>query len=620
MKISLLNFWQTVRYLLMHALFWLILFFELRLLFVAINSNQAIDTDKWLLLQSLFVGMRFDFSIIGYLSLLTCFVVIITTYWHAPAKSLRFCRFISGILACILVFTLPANAVVYGHWLHHVDAVDLGMFSNDPMAIFDSTESWIVIIYTIAAIGLSVAAIYLLRRLTNSAIEAANNEHEQLPGKLVRMVATLVMGAVMILPIRGGVGIAPLNTGHAFFCNSTFANHTALNPAWNFCYSLKRARNATVDYHFMNDDDAQRRFNDLMYQNGDYPRVLNSSRPNVVILLLESFSAHTIEFLGGENVAKNIKALVPESIVFDNVMAASDRSGKGLVAVMCGYPVLPTISIIQYPSKTQSLPYIAKSLRENGYASQTFIYGGDLHFNNFNSLITMAGFDNIITQEDFPKSEWGDKWGAHDEFTLNRLLSEMDKQEQPFFDAIFTLSSHEPFTVPMKRKFENDYFNSVAYTDSCIGDFFAKARTRSWWNNTLFILVADHGHGGPNNVANDNPMRFRIPLIMTGGALAVKDTVVHKPGTQIDIAATLLSQLDIEHSQYTFSKNLLDKGNRGFSFYDFSDGFGYADSVSFQVFDNQANKYIRIESETATPDTISGKAILQMMCNDNKKR
>lgn len=620
MKNSLLNIWQTVRYLLMHALFWLIFFFGLRVLFIAINSNQAIDTDKWLLLQSIFVGMRFDLSIVGYLSIFTCIITAIVAIWTSPQKPLRVCRFISGIAACVLAITLPANAIVYGHWLHHVDAIDLGMFSNDPSAIFASTETWVTIIYIIAVVGLCAGTIYILRRLTNSAITAADNKPEQRVGIIVRMFATLIIGAAMILPIRGGVGIAPLNTGHAFFCNSTFANHTALNPAWNFIYSLKRASKASVDYHFMDNETAQKQFQKLMHESGDYPRVIKSNRPNIVVILLESFSAHTIEFLGGENVASNIKALMPESIVFDNVMAASDRSGKGLVAVMCGYPVLPTISIIQYPSKTQTLPYVARSLRNNGYASQTFIYGGDLHFNNFNSLITMAGFDNIITQDDFPREEWGDKWGAHDEFTLRRLLDEMDKQQQPFFDAIFTLSSHEPFTVPMQRKFENDYFNSVAYTDSCLGDFFKQARTRSWWDNTLFVLVADHGHGGPNNVGNDNPMRFRIPLMMTGGALCVKDTIVHKAGTQIDLAATLLSQLEIDHAEYTFSKNLLDRGNSGFSFYDFSDGFGYADSNNYQIFDNQANKYITIESKTASPDTISGKAILQMMSNDNKKR
>ena len=302
-------------------------------------------------------------------------------------------------------------------------------------------------------------------------------------------------------------------------------------------------------------------------------------------------------------------------------MAASDRSGKGLVAAMCGYPVLPTISIIQYPQKTQSLPFISKKLRENGYSSQTFVYGGDLNFNNFVSLVTIAGFDKIITQDDFSAEQLGDKWGAHDEYAFDRLFEEIKNQKTPFFDFIFTLSSHEPFTVPMERKIDNDYLNSVYYTDKCLGDFIKKLKDNNLWNNTLLILMADHGHPGPMNVGVTDRKRFNIPLILSGGALTMQDTIIGKYGTQIDIASTLLHQLDIDAEDFTFSKNLLDSSSDGFSFFDFNDGFGYVDKDTYQVYDNQARKYLR--NDTSNSDTTTydnGMAILQLMSNDNAKR
>lgn len=251
---------------------------------------------------------------------------------------------------------------------------------------------------------------------------------------------------------------------------------------------------------------------------------------------------------------------------------------------------------------------MAQYLRKNGYANQTFIYGGDLRFNSFNSLVTLAGFDRIITEDDFPASAMGDKWGAHDEYTFNRLLDEMKNQRQPFFDFIFTLSSHEPFTVPMARKHENPYFNSVCYTDSCLGDFISKVKKNNLWDNTLFIMVADHGHGGPNNIGNDEKMRYRIPLLLTGGALCVSDTTITTVGSQIDIAATLLPQLGISADAFTFSKNLLSPDIFPYAFYDFNDGYGYVDPTQYIVYDNQGKQYLRKEGNETM-----GQAILQKM-------
>ncbi|MCQ2235741.1 MAG: LTA synthase family protein [Bacteroidales bacterium] len=284
---------------------------------------------------------------------------------------------------------------------------------------------------------------------------------------------------------------------------------------------------------------------------------------------------------------------------------------------MCGYPVLPTYSIIQYPQKTQALPYMAKELRDNGYESQTFIYGGDLRFNSFNSLVTLAGFDHIITESDFPSSAMGDKWGAHDEYTLDKMLEEMRHQKQPFFDFLFTLSSHEPFTVPMEKHHDNPYLNSVFYTDSCLGAFIDKAKSSGLWDNTLYIMVADHGHGGPNNVGNDDKMRYRIPLVLTGGALCVSDTTINKVGSQIDIVSTLLPQLDIDAKAFKFSKNLLSPEAPSYAFYDFNDGFGYVDEKQYVVYDNQGKQFMKYESEEGTEiDSSIGMAILQIMSED----
>lgn len=613
------NIKQVISFIIMHAIFWFALFAIERLIFICINSNLAIEAHFGNLFSAMWHGMLFDASIIGYITILYCIIIALLSPWIRLSPIIRSLNVVTSVLASIITILLPADAIVYGHWEHHADATDFGMFSN-PKQIFESVDNETIIIYIIACILLIFGTLSLQHTLTTKSRHKDNPTADTIINKIIQSFIILFIGGLMIIPIRGGFGIAPLNTGRAFFCDNLFANHTALNPVWNFMYSMKRLKEANTTYKFMDDEQAEQRFAELMTESNEYPIIIKNNRPNIVVILLESFSAHAIEYLGGENATPTIQKLLKSSVSFKNIMAASDRSGKGLVAAMCGYPVLPTLSIIQYPQKTQTLPFIAQKLRNNGYESQTFIYGGDLNFNNFNSLVTLAGFDKVITQNDFNSNQMSDKWGAHDEHSLNRLFDEMKNQKEPFFDFIFTLSSHEPFTVPMDRKIDDDYLNSVYYTDMCLGQFIDKLQKSELWDKTLVILMADHGHPGPSKVGVTDKKRFNIPLIFTGGILSKKDTIIEKYGTQIDLASTLLHQLDIDVKEFTFSKNLLDKGNKGFSFFDFNDGFGYVDESTYQVFDNQSQKYLRFDKYSTTPDTISGKAILQIMSNDNQKR
>ncbi|MCF0191268.1 MAG: sulfatase-like hydrolase/transferase [Marinilabiliaceae bacterium] len=615
--------WLAVRYLISIFIFWILTFTAQRIFHIILNSDKAIDTPSLLILEAFGRGLIFDVSIAAYFGILFCALALILSIFTKIRPAMITTNILIAVGSSIVVALLPANAIVYSYWGRHFDATDLDMIADNPSLAFASSENWTIALYLFVAIILIICNILLLLRLTKSIISAKEEKSKGWIAITVQTLGIALLASALIIPIRGGVGIAPLNTGRAFFSNSLFANHVALNPAWNFLYSLKRAKQANTTYHFMDDDDAKAKFEILMERahDNDGLQILNCERPNIVIILLESFSAHAVEYLGGENVTPSIKNLLPESIAFSNIMASSDRSGKGLVGVMCGYPVLPTYSIIQYPQKTQSLPFIAHKLRNVGYHNQTFLYGGDLGFNNFNSLVNLAGFDNIITQDDFSQETMSDKWGAHDEHLFQRLIEEIDNQPQPFFNFLFTLSSHEPFTVPMETKHDHPYMNSVCYTDSCLGAFFKEAKSKKWWNNTLFILVSDHGHGGPQNVDYSHKSRFNIPLVLTGGALAVKDTIISHIGSQIDIASTLLSQLQIDNSEFIFSKNILSPNSPEFAFYDFNDGYGYVDKNNFQVFDNQAKKYLTKEfypddSQSATRDTITAKVILQNMSID----
>ena len=600
------------KYLVATAIFWCLTFIAGRLIFIGLNSIKAVDVPISELAAAIVRGCIFDLSLWGYLSLVACVLVAALGKWLGTLRVLKFMTYLTGIIAAVTVFLLPAEAITYGAWGHHVDAPSLLMVAQRPSLILASSETWFEVAYVLVCAFLVAVDIWFLNKMKNVALKEGSNDENA-----ISAVAALIVGGAMIIPIRGGFGLAPLNTGRAFTSNYIFANHVAINPLWNFIYSLKRIDSATEEYHFMTDDEAQAKVDSLMHRGvakeAQYPQIFTVERPNIVVILLESFSAHGIEYLGGINATPNLDAIRHEGITFTNFFASADRSGKGLLAVFCGQPSLPNLRIIQYPEKTQALPQIAREMRRIGYTDQTFVYAGDINFNNFNSLVNLAGFDKVVTQDDFSSEQLGDKWGAHDEYSLSRLIEIMDSQTEPFYDFIFTLSSHEPFTVPMERKLEDDYLNSMCYTDKCLGEFFKTARTKQWWDKTAFILLADHGHGGPEHVGPTDRRRWNIPLIITGGAVATKDTTVTTYGSQTDLACTLLSQVGGETSSFRFSKNLLDSSEEDFAFFDFAGGYGFATPTDFEVYDNEAKRYVRKDDQTEKADTLSGKAYLQVV-------
>lgn len=264
--------------------------------------------------------------------------------------------------------------------------------------------------------------------------------------------------------------------------------------------------------------------------------------------------------LGGEpNIAIHLDSLSKEGVLFTNFYANSFRTDRGLVAILSGYPAQPTTSIMKYPRKTQSIPAIAGSLRKAGYGTK-YYYGGDADFTNMRSYLMSSGFEDIVSDQDFPVTERLSKWGAHDHLVFNRLLEDLKteaaegtaEEKTPYFRVLQTSSSHEPFEVPFRR-LENDRLNAFAYTDSCAGDFVRQFRELPQWKNTVIVFVPDHLGAYPEHIDNLSVERYRIPLLMVGGAIR-EPRRIDVYGSQHDIAATLLAQLALPHEEFVSVK------------------------------------------------------------------
>ena len=258
------------------------------------------------------------------------------------------------------------------------------------------------------------------------------------------------------------------------------------------------------------------------------------------------------------------------------------------------------------------LPQIGKSLTEAGYTLH-FYYGGDEDFTNMRSYLIDGGFKNRVSDKDFSGQERWSKWGAPDHILFDKATQEIvhrynHQHKEYYFDVILTLSSHEPFDVPTTDKFGNLYLNSIAYTDSCLGAFVDSLKQSKQWENTIIILSSDHGYPYPSDITSENPLRYRIPMAIIGGAVESPQKIT-RLCSQIDLIPTVLFEMGLDVSPYKFSKNLLDSTQIEYAFYAFNDGFALLMPKDTVVVDAKPNILIK-----GTNHEINNQAHALMQC------
>ncbi|WP_127022276.1 LTA synthase family protein [Rheinheimera mangrovi] len=292
------------------------------------------------------------------------------------------------------------------------------------------------------------------------------------------------------------------------------------------------------------------------FTNPEYPTahwqqaLVKRAKPlNLVIVLQESLGATFVESLGGVAVTPELEKLKQQGIWFENLYATGTRSVRGIEAVVAGFPPTPAQSTVKLSNSQQHFTTLASILKNQGYQTQ-FIYGGEAHFDNMRSFFTGNGVDQIVDQSQMQNPVFTGSWGASDEdlFTAaHQQLTALHQQDKPFFSLIFTSSNHEPFEFPdgrieLKEEPKATVNNAVKYADWAMGQFFEKAKQSAYWQDTLFLIVADHD----NRVYGDNLIpveKFHIPALILGAD--TKAALLKPLASQIDLAPTLLSMMGV---------------------------------------------------------------------------
>lgn len=558
-----------------------------RIVFLAYHSvvfSRFLIGEK---LDALWHGLYMDASMAGYASVIP--FLLWTFGWLIPIKIWR--RILNGYGLLLLVFfsfVLSADLEIFANWGHRVDSAVLPylQYPEEAFASAYSSPLFLLVgIFLAVTIGFSWAG----HKLTAS---FSYPDNYRIPLHL----SGLLMTAVLILPIRGGIQLAPMNQSSVYFSKERPLNQAAENGVWVFMQSLVEGGSDQLEKEYVKEKPEKV---DVFMQSLSQPsarslQVLGNQQPNIVLIVWESLTSKVVGSLGGTYPSTpNLDKMAEEGLLFTRMYASGDRSDKGLASILASVPALGKVSIMAHPNLTSDLVYLNQPLKERNY-STAFLYGGDLEFANMKSFMLNAGFDHIIGKSDFPKEMYNSKWGAHDEMLFDRQLAEADKANTPFFHTMFTLSSHEPFEVPgvtnkVGESVDSLFCRAHRYTDRCLGKWVKNASEKPWWKNTLVIVIADHGHAHPGQSGESDTLKYKIPMVWFGPALVENRNQIHVLGSQTDLFRTLLVQLGDSSQDLPFSRNLLSQSARNFAFYSFRNGSVFIhDRKVESVFDPQS--------------------------------
>ena len=559
-------------------------------------------------------GLTLDLSTALYF-LIVPFLVTVVSIWTDHRDCPRVLRklrtqgtvpiILNGYFAIIgIAFALAfvADTSLYPFWHYKLDASCL-QYLDTPTEAMTSVSTGYLLIRLVILIILAGLIWLGYRKINFSPIQKGR--------RLLYTILFSLLIPLMVIGIRGGLDESTTNVGQVYYSQNQFLNHSAVNPVFSFLASLEKTANENTTYDYYSPEELSQLTQGL-YDSGTTAgnTLLTTQRPNVVVILLESCGKMFL------NVMPNLTQAAEEGVDFTNCYGNSYRTDRGTVCSLSGYLSFPTMSVMKMSNKVGSLPSIARSLKREGYSTD-YLYGGDINFTKMKGYLISTGFERLHWKQDYTQEEQAtSKWGVRDDITF-RTLSKLVRQHddgKPFLIGYSTLSSHEPWDVPVSKYKERQY-NGFSYVDDCIGTFLDDMKQSALWDNLLIVFMPDHSSDF-NEYTEQHPDRNRIPMIWTGGAVR-GPRKLEQICNQSDFAATLLGQMGLSHADFRFSRDVTSRDYRyPFAIHMFNNGVSMVDSTGFMLYD-LTTECITVKT---SPDTErmarTAKGILQMASDD----
>lgn len=311
-------------------------------------------------------------------------------------------------------------------------------------------------------------------------------------------------------------------------------------------------------------------------------------RRNIVLITIESMSASFMERFGNENrLTPVLDSLYRLGLAFDRVYATGNRTVRGLEAVTLSLPPCPGQSIIKRPNNG-GMHSTGEMLRQKGYAV-TYFYGGNSYFDNMETFFSGNGYD-VVDQRQYAPDEitFSNIWGVSDEDAYRKVIRTLNGQAgegRPFFAHVMTVSNHRPFTYPAGRisiphdaKSRN---GGVMYSDYALGQFFAEAARQPWFENTIFLVTADHCASSAGRT--EIPLhKYHIPALIFAPGF-VEPQTVDGIVSQIDLMPTLFALLGMSYESHFYGRSVFDEQYVNRAFIATYQDLGYLEGDTFTI-------------------------------------
>lgn len=600
-------------------LFWLLFFALGRLVFIIYYANDIWSSSQSLLeiLSTFQKGFKLDLATVSYFMFIPFFLHLVMMFFSAPIIH-KINRVYHWILISLYSLLISSELGIYAEWKTKINYKAL-LYLQNPSEVINTGQTSQMIGLFVLGVILAALGIWLYNRFFHVILVRLQLH------LLLALSFFLFIPPFLVLSARGGLQEIPINQSQSYFSKHAIINSAATNSVFNLYISYhenKRAMNENP-FNEVSNELAIKNVKEIYHTPKDScTKVLNEPKPNIVLVILESWSSDLIFTPKNEKtVTPRFHELMNEGLYFDNIYASGPRSEQGMASIFSGFPAHPISSITVQPDKYNKLPSIIKDFKELGYHS-SFYFGGQLIYGNIKSYIISNQFDRIKEVYDFETDVAQGKLGIHDEFTLQEMLEDLNKDKEPFFSSIFTISTHSPYDQPMEEKISwggknQKYLNSAYYTDYSLGKFIDEAKKQEWYDNTLFIFVADHSHHTYKKYPMQNIEYQKIPLLLYGNVIdsAFRGKTNSHLGIQTDIASTLLSQLSMNAEDYPWSKNLLNPYSPQFAYSSYEEGFSWKRPIGGVSYEKRFDRVHYFEGAEHAKDSLllEGRSYLQVL-------
>jgi len=373
------------------------------------------------------------------------------------------------------------------------------------------------------------------------------------------IVSLFVLG-LTVLAMRGGTQLRPIKNIHASYHGQGKYVPLILNAPFSILSTL--SEKGLKEMNYFKPEDIPQYFDAVKKFEGD-----TSVKKNVVVIVLESFSREYIGYYNNhEGYTPFLDSLMQHSTVCENAYANGKKSIEGIPAILSGIPALTEKPYILSQYGTQKTNSIASVLSKQSYDC-SFYHGGNPGTMGFDAFAKMAGFHSYVDLGKYPhfENDFDGKWGIFDEPFFQFYKSELDMKKEPFFSALFSLSSHHPYTIPDHHtgkfpKGDIAIHETIGYTDFALRKFFEKAKKSSWFENTTFIITADHTFTATHKEYQNSNGLYEIPLIFYKPSDTLSKSVT-KICQQTDILPSIIDELNISTSIISYGNSIWeDKG------------------------------------------------------------